>query len=354
MFRSIRLISLGMLLLIGLMSFQALTVTPANAATINSVQVGCTKTTIAGNTEVAAKYVRVQIVLASNLSKVLATKVIATRHRAGASYTGTLNYTRQPAGTLLVISVGEWDGRRYVRPATTISRNCGQAQATQTPILVPTNTPLPDLTGTAPAPEYINYFIADQTVIPAGGCVTLWWHVVGAQQTTLLGSNWPDTTPMVVGNPDQGTFCPSAAGNYVPGEPVIYTLIAHYLSGGVESRSITVTYETTSVVTNTPSPDLTGTAPAPEYINYFIADQTVIPAGGCVTLWWHVVGAQQTMLLGSNWPDTTPMVVGKPDQTTICPSAAGNYVPGEPVIYTLTAHYLSGGVESRSIIITYQ
>src|SRR5207248_2282669 len=93
---------------------------------------------------------------------------------------------------------------------------------------------------TTPVDYHIEYFKADRTTIPAGGCVVLSYWVVGAQQITLQGSNWPNGPEIITDNPSQQTVCPSAAGNYVPGQPVVYTLSVTYLNGKTESRAITI------------------------------------------------------------------------------------------------------------------
>jgi hypothetical protein len=133
--------------------------------------------------------------------------------------------------------------------------------ATTTPA-VPVATPAPTITITpstvlpvSASDGFIEYYRADQTVIPAGGCVTFTWSVVNAAKVTTFATNWPaDVQPMVAENPGTAKYCPSAAGGYVPGEPVDYTLTAYYPDGRNEQRTFTITYESPSAATPTTIP----------------------------------------------------------------------------------------------------
>lgn len=120
------------LLLVGLV------VQTVNAATITTLAVRCQYTLVRGSIEVSAPFVRVQVVRADDLSNVLETRVVQVR--GDGSYAALLQYTAQPHGTGLIVSVGEWDGANYVQPATLVGRNCGQS-STATPIPSPTITP---------------------------------------------------------------------------------------------------------------------------------------------------------------------------------------------------------------------
>ena len=138
-----RIARFGMVCLVGivllLVGVQMVMVSPALAATIDKIDVSCRFVSVEGKTEVNAPYVRVQVVLASNLTKVIAQQVVPTRPRRGADYKANLDIRKAHLadGTLLVISVGEWDGRRYLRPATITSAECGHASTpAPTPTLV--------------------------------------------------------------------------------------------------------------------------------------------------------------------------------------------------------------------------
>jgi hypothetical protein len=97
----------------------------------------------------------------------------------------------------------------------------------------------------------------------------------------------------------------------------------------------------------TPSPALTSES-------WFNAGQTIIPAGGCVTLTWQVKGSEQVILNGSNWPEGLQEVVQPSGSSVACPSAALNYVPDEPVRYRLIVTYPNDRTETREIIISYE
>jgi hypothetical protein len=124
-----------------LISAQLVGVSPTLAATIDKISVTCTWVSLRGKTEVRAPYVRVQAVLGSDLTNVLATQVIPTQKYVGASYRALLDISgaRLPDGTLVVVAAGEWDGAHYLRPATITSRNCTGTGATPTPL--PSTTP---------------------------------------------------------------------------------------------------------------------------------------------------------------------------------------------------------------------
>jgi hypothetical protein len=257
MYRITRLLIAACAMLISVAGYSLIATTPAQAATIDDLRVTCSRTTLRGRTEVAAPFIRVQVVLASDLTVKLADQVIAVRNRANARYRVVVDYWQQAEGTSLVVSVGEWDGQQYLRPATLVGRPCrgGGVQASPTPLPSFTPTFMPPPASATPAGNYIAYFTADTVVIPAGGCVNLAWLVVGARRVTLLGSNWPSPTPADVENPGTATVCPSAAGGYVPGEPVTYTLGAVFLDGSTDSRAIVITYETQPSAS--PSPTFT-------------------------------------------------------------------------------------------------
>jgi len=142
-------ITVVMLILVG---SQILRVSPAMAATINDISVTCRFVSVSGKTEVNAPYVRVQVVLGSNLTTVLAQQVVSTRPRAGASYTANLDIRKAHLveGTHLVISVGEWDGTKYLRPATITGSDCNRNGGTNTQ---PTPAPSPTMVETLP-PTY--------------------------------------------------------------------------------------------------------------------------------------------------------------------------------------------------------
>jgi hypothetical protein len=138
----LRISVLGLVLLI------LVAVSPAYAATIEELTVTCDRVIISGRTEIRAPFVRVQVALASNLTDTLAKKVVPVWFVNGAAYRATLDFSGRNIadGTLLVISAGEWNGFRYLRPATLVSAYCdGGAGST------PTSTPTPfDLTPTPP------------------------------------------------------------------------------------------------------------------------------------------------------------------------------------------------------------
>ncbi|MBA3868740.1 MAG: hypothetical protein H0X30_06275 [Anaerolineae bacterium] len=152
------MICLAVVLLL-LVGAQMVLVSPALAATIDKIDVSCRFVSVQGKTEVNAPYVRVQVALASDLTRVIAQQVVPTRPRRGADYKANLDIRRAHLadGTMLVISVGEWDGTHYLRPATITSAECGHAS---------TPAPTPTLVGSATLPlTFTPTFVASPTFI---------------------------------------------------------------------------------------------------------------------------------------------------------------------------------------------
>lgn len=170
MYRITRLLIAICALLISGAGYSLIVTTPAQAASIDVLRVTCSRTTLRGRTELAAPFVRIQVVLASDLTVKLADQVVAVRNRADARYRVVVDYWQQVEGTQLIISVGEWDGQQYLRPATMVGRACrgggGRASATPLPSFTPTFPP--PLASATPVGNHIAYFTADTVIIPAG------------------------------------------------------------------------------------------------------------------------------------------------------------------------------------------
>lgn len=131
----------GVVLLITGM-IQILGASPTLAATINDLTVTCQYVNVRGRTEVNTSFVRVQVVLGSDLTHVLAQQVVRTRPRAGAAYSASLSIRKAhlAEGTHIVIAVGEWDGTKYLRPANIIGVDCDRTTGVPTPVMTPTPT----------------------------------------------------------------------------------------------------------------------------------------------------------------------------------------------------------------------
>jgi hypothetical protein len=143
------IVGLSVLLLI-LVSTQMFSVSPTLAATLDKLIATCSFVGLRGRTEVNTAYVRVQVVLASNLNTVIAQQVVRTRPRAGAIYSALLDIrsAHLANGTRLIISAGEWDGTKYLRPATLTGVDCGRAGTpSPTPTFVASPT-LPPISAT--------------------------------------------------------------------------------------------------------------------------------------------------------------------------------------------------------------
>ena len=139
---------LGLTMILIVVAMQIWSVSPALAATITDLKVTCQQVTVVGKTEVNTSYVKVSVVLASNLGTVLAQQVVPTRPRAGANYFASLNIRRARLveGTRVVIAVGEWDGTKFLRPATMIGADCSRDGGNTQP----TPAPSPTMVSTLP------------------------------------------------------------------------------------------------------------------------------------------------------------------------------------------------------------
>jgi hypothetical protein len=144
---------------------QIVNVSTTLAATIDKINVTCQFVKLGGKTEVNAPYVRVQVALASDLTKVIAQQVVSTRPYAGTVYHASLDIRKShlAEGTLLIISAGEWDGTHYLRPATLISQQCSHSGVpTPTPRVPASPTP-PRATATIP----VTYVASPTSLTPS-------------------------------------------------------------------------------------------------------------------------------------------------------------------------------------------
>jgi hypothetical protein len=96
--------------------------TPTQAQQGNGVTVTCTRTTVIGMVDPRASYVRATVNLASNLNIQLAQAVVGIQ--PDGSFSVTLTYPAQPAGTRLIVAFGEWDGAKFTKPATLLGQDC--------------------------------------------------------------------------------------------------------------------------------------------------------------------------------------------------------------------------------------
>lgn len=155
-----------------------------DAAQVDYVRINCERAIVQGQLDVPAPFVRITVTVASDLSAPIAeTEVMPDED---SMYEATVTYPRQPDGTRLILSVGEWDGEAYLQPATLNSYVCGNVNpATVTPnmpypsptyppltpsLSPPTNvympTPAPTITFVPqPSPTYVRGVFPDQIVL---------------------------------------------------------------------------------------------------------------------------------------------------------------------------------------------
>lgn len=147
------------IIVMALVALQLFSALPAKAATISEMTVTCQYVHVRGKTEVNTPYVRVQVVLASDLTQVLAEQTVSTRPRAGAKYDARLSIggAHLAIGTHVIITASEWDGTRRLMPSVILGADCGDKSATPI-ILIPSEeatSPYHTLTAISPTPTDI-------------------------------------------------------------------------------------------------------------------------------------------------------------------------------------------------------
>ena len=122
------------------------------------VNVTCSQTQVRGSIyQPLAPNVRVDVSLASDLTVKLASTVVPI---VDINYSATLNYVLQSPNTRLIVSIGEWDGTQYVRPAQLFGRDC-------IVVSTPTGTAfVPTITQTPPVFSSATYTLVPLTVTP--------------------------------------------------------------------------------------------------------------------------------------------------------------------------------------------
>lgn len=112
--------------------------TPNVGATLTSsaiptpvVTVTCSWTQVSGYVQMAAPYVRVTVSTAAFPITQIGEAVGPVQQDG--SYSVTVSYPEQPAGTRLMGGYGEWDGTSWLHPATTFGADCQPEEAAPTP-----------------------------------------------------------------------------------------------------------------------------------------------------------------------------------------------------------------------------
>jgi len=100
------------------------TIQPTAAAEIQRINVGCSSTHATVTLTAQARFLRINVSLASNLTTTIASKVVRVYGGIGSSHSITVRYPAQPLGTRLIVAVGEWDGSKYVVPAALTGADC--------------------------------------------------------------------------------------------------------------------------------------------------------------------------------------------------------------------------------------
>ena len=196
------------------------------AATIDRLAVSCFSTIVTGtvdsNTQSRAErvpYVRVEVTKSGDLSSSLGSRVVPVQ--ADGTYMAWMMYPRQPADSLLIVSVGEWDGQVYLAPATLTSRVCGTNTSPVTPTAPPAtsvftqvpSTPVVTRTPVTPSATYPPVTpMASETYPPASRTP------VGPSMTPSATHTLPPWTP----SPTYTPLPPSPT--YAPGYSQSWTV----------------------------------------------------------------------------------------------------------------------------------
>ncbi len=136
---------------------------------------------------ISAPDVQATVSLASNPNQLISRQIVPLTNP---HYNIMLSYATQPPRTALVITIGQWDGTRYVEPTAQVTGECMTPTPTYVmpvPTLIPT-LPAPTLPPTLPAPTLIPTVpgpIPQITLsvspnhIKTGECVTITWAIIG-------------------------------------------------------------------------------------------------------------------------------------------------------------------------------
>jgi hypothetical protein len=325
----------------------------------DTASVRCNMSQIAGQIDTGAPYMRIEVALASDLSQILATKVINV-HRNG-TYSANLNYERQAENTLLIVSIGQWDGQNYISPASLSSYYCtqtgGNSPIEATPTQIPPTGPIV-VTGEAcyywPFASYMGAYAGAQGVILPNdlGITVQMFAQPGLPSDTVAylsaGSNFTIL---------DGPYCSyyDELGEQVSSRRWFIEVdglmgwVEEYADLTLSGQGFLFFFTTDPDGNATPAPSPMPSEAAEYYIAYFSSDQYYISAGACITLSYWVVGAQSITLQASNSSAEPEAIFDNPNQRVICPSAADYYVPGEAVTYTLNVVYLNGLQDSAYV-----
>ena len=101
-------------------------VKPSAAAEIQHITVGCSITHATVTLTVPAPFLRINVYRASDLTTALATKVVRVYGGVGSKHRITVHYPVQTVSTHLIVAVGEWDGTKFLVPATFAGADCIQ------------------------------------------------------------------------------------------------------------------------------------------------------------------------------------------------------------------------------------
>ncbi|MCJ7515513.1 MAG: hypothetical protein MUO89_06055, partial [Dehalococcoidia bacterium] len=207
-------------------------------------------------------------------------------------------------------------GTRAVAPVTTTiytmtaSSSAGSTTATTQVMVTGTSTPTPTPTPTPTGWPTVNYFMANPSVIAAGGSTTLGWDVSNATSVAI------DNGVGSVGSAGTTVVSPAASTNY--------TLTAANATGSY--------YMTIAVL-------VTGAAPAgmPDLII-----QDIVRSGDTIT---YTIKNQGDATAG---PSTSTLLV---DSATVANDSVGSLTPGESRTETFAGYTYSCTLPSDSVTV---
>jgi hypothetical protein len=106
-----------------------------------AVSVRCNLATVTGHIDSDAPYMLITVATVSDVSQVLASRVI--RVRPDGNYSAHINFPRQAENSYLMVTIGQWDGQEYVSVPSGADYYCSQSGGMPSGGPTPAPTPTP-------------------------------------------------------------------------------------------------------------------------------------------------------------------------------------------------------------------
>jgi hypothetical protein len=106
-----------------------------------SVSVRCNLATVTGHIDSDAPYMLITVAPVSDLSQLLASKVVHVR--PDGNYSAHVNFPRQAENSFLTVTVAQWDGQEYLNVPSPNDYTCSQSGGMPSGEPTPAPTPMP-------------------------------------------------------------------------------------------------------------------------------------------------------------------------------------------------------------------